>query len=89
MHVVAARVHQRHRLAVGIDAGHRARVLEPDLLADWERIRIGAQQHGRSGAVVEDTHDSGAPDPGRDRQRRRDSDSWWVASSIRSGLSLG
>jgi len=64
--VVAAGVHDRHRLAVAVDAGRSARVREAGLLANRQRIHVSAEHHGRAHAVLEDSDDSGAPDPGGD-----------------------
>jgi hypothetical protein len=62
VHVVAARVHQRHVFAVAVGVDDGARVVEAGPLTDRQRVHVGAQQHRRSRAVPEHAYHAGPAD---------------------------
>ena len=62
MHIVAAGVHDRDRVPVGVGAGGRAGVREAGVLLDREGVHVGAQHDGRSVAVAQHPDDAGPAD---------------------------
>ena len=62
VHVVPARVHDRHVVAGGVGAARRARVLEPGLLGHRQRVHVGAQPDDRPLAVLDERGDAGLAD---------------------------
>ncbi len=60
MQVVPARVGDTDVVAIGIGAPRRARVGEPGLLGDGQRVHVGPAQHGRTVAVLEHPDHPGA-----------------------------
>ena len=67
VHVVAARVHDRHIETRGVGAARGARVVEAGALGDREGVGVGAQPHHGTGLgvgarVADDRGDPGPPD---------------------------
>jgi hypothetical protein len=65
VHVVAARMHDRHVRAVGVLRPDRRRVVKAGLLVHGQRVHVGPQQHGRPGPAGEDADHAGTADAGR------------------------
>ena len=64
VHVVAAGVHDRDRVAVGVGTGGRAGVREAGVLLYGEGVHVGAQHDGGSVAVAQHPDDAGPADAG-------------------------
>src|SRR5206468_6315065 len=69
--VVTAGVHHGHRRSRAVLRGRLARVGESGPFFDRESVEIGADHHGWSLAVGEQTDDPGPPDSGRDLETER------------------
>jgi len=64
--VVPAGVHHRHVVALGIGAAGGAGVRQPGLLRHRQPVHVRAQQHRRTGAVLQHADHAGATDAGSD-----------------------
>ena len=62
VHVVAAGVHDRHRVAVRVRRDDLARIRQPCRLLDRKRIHVGPKEHRRAFTVAQHTNDSGSPE---------------------------
>ena len=65
VHVVPARVHDRHLVAVGVGRGRGAGVGQAGGLLDRQRVHVGAQHDRRAVAVGQQPDDAGAADARR------------------------
>ena len=54
------------RLSEAVSAGGMAGVSQSRSLLNWQRVHVGAEQHGRSFAVAQQTDHTGSADAGRD-----------------------
>jgi hypothetical protein len=62
VHVVAAGMHDRHRLAVAVRDFDLAGIGQAGRLLDRQRIHVGAQHDGRPCTVAQEPDDTGLPD---------------------------
>ena len=62
MHILAAGMHDRHRLPAAIRGLELARKGQAGRLLDRQRIHVGAQHDRRSCAVAQESDDAGLPD---------------------------
>ena len=63
VHVVAAGVHHRQLVALGVGGGHLAGVGQPGRLLHRQRVHVRPQQHSRARAVAQHPDHSGAAHP--------------------------
>lgn len=70
VHVMSAGVHDRHLIAVVVDAGLGAGVVESGGLLDREGVHIGAQHDRRTDAIAQHAHHACPADAGGDLESR-------------------